>query len=262
LEVKLVNSKIKNIIIYSSIGISSYIFTDVFHEVIGHGGACLLFGHKITLLTSVYFMSKPFSIITDLGGPAANILFGFVSYLVLKYRKNISVLFALLLLNVASYNFFWFAGTVLNSGISKIDDWTFAVKRLNAGGFEKPLLIIASILVYYLFIKLVEAEVKKVNLRFPRFPLKKSIYYSYIAASLAAVIAGLFYNPGRIHASLGALFEMIASVPILFIVNREVKGEEETKNYIPNSKTAIIYGVAAAVLFIAFCLTLGWGITS
>lgn len=95
-------AKTKEIITFSLIGIAAYIFADTIHEVIGHSLACLIIGQHITLLTSVYFRSTPGSVITDLGGPIANLIFGLLMFFVLKHRENMPILtmFLLLLLMV------------------------------------------------------------------------------------------------------------------------------------------------------------------
>ncbi|MCB0541417.1 MAG: hypothetical protein KDE33_28175, partial [Bacteroidetes bacterium] len=61
--------------ISASVGIASYMGADIVHEVIGHGGAALLAGFDITLLTSVYFKSNPVNILISICGPLSNLLF-------------------------------------------------------------------------------------------------------------------------------------------------------------------------------------------
>lgn len=65
----------------ATIGIFSYVVADMIHEVVGHGGTCLILGNKIELLTSVYFKSRPGSILVDLGGPTASLIFGVLAFI-------------------------------------------------------------------------------------------------------------------------------------------------------------------------------------
>lgn len=123
-EIKM-EEKIKSIVTVSFIGIIAYMCTDVIHEVIGHSGTCLILGNKIDLLTSAFFKSSPGSFITDLGGPVSNLLFGVLTYFILKSVVNKSLLSSFFLLNLMSYNFFWFSGTILQSSFSKTGDWTY-----------------------------------------------------------------------------------------------------------------------------------------
>jgi hypothetical protein len=247
-------SKDKILITFSLLGVAAYIFTDIIHEVIGHSGTCLLIGQHITLLTSVYFRSFPGSVITDLGGPLSNLLFVFLIALILKYGKNLSLLTAFLLFLTMSYNCFWFSGTVLQSSFSKTGDWTYAVEKLNIGTLGKPILIFAGITAYYFSIKLVRIFITSISTRFPNFPLRPFIYYSYFAAAVAAIIAGLFFAPDRIHSAFEGLLEMIASLPILFIARDNSKKSDTFYN---KSNPALDFAIC--ILFIVFCLTLGHG---
>ena len=249
------NKKLTSLITFTLIGVAAYMLTDIIHEVIGHGGVCLLIGQKITLLTSVYFRSEPGSVITDLGGPISNLLAGLVLFYILKHRKDLPILTRLLLFLTMSYCFYWFSGTILQSSFSKTGDWTYAVKQLNIGPYGKPLLIILGIIAYHFSIKLSRIHLKKIDLFFTGFPLRQFIFYSYFSAALAATIAGLFFSPNRISAAREGLFEMIASLPILFIIpQKEVKVEaDEIKLY------NFAFNFIVIILFVLFCVTLGKG---
>ena len=248
------NAKIKNIITFSLIGVSAFMFTDIIHEVIGHSGTSLMLGNKITLLTSVYFRSVPGNFIIDLGGPLSNLLFGILIFYILKRNKDLSVLYRLLFLLTMSYNFYWFSGTILQSSFSKMGDWTYTINQLNIGMFGKALLILSSITAYYFSIKLIKAQFIKIKLYFSEFPLRQSIYYSYFAAVIAAVIAGLFFAPARATAAREGALEMIASLPILFIVSRD-----RIKVDAYETKSRLSFNIIIFILFIVFCLTLGQG---
>ncbi|MEO5943590.1 MAG: hypothetical protein ABIP30_07720 [Ferruginibacter sp.] len=247
--------KFKQAITLSSIGVFAYMLADTFHEVLGHGGTCLLLGDKINLLTSVYFKSSSGSFITDIGGPISNLLFGLLLYLFVLMRKDLSALLAFLLFTLMSYNLFWFSGTILQSSFSKTGDWTYLIQQFNIGTFAKPLLIITGIVAYVFSIKLVTVILNKIRIHFPEFPLRQSILCSWFAAASAAVIAGLFFSNDRIHAAFEGLMEMIASLPIIFI---SIKEKIKFTNY--KMRTYFIFNLSVFLLFIFFCFTLGRGI--
>jgi len=248
--------KTNSIIISASIGIVAYMFTDIIHEVIGHSSAALIAGYDITLLTSVYFRSNPTNFIIGLCGPISNLIFGLLLFTFLKYKAIKSPLTKLLLTTIMAYNLFWFSGTIIQSSFSKIGDWTFAIARLNIGTFEKPLLIVFGIIAYLLSIKLVANRLYDLKFNFSGITLKQSTFYAYFLGALAAIVAGLFYAPDRIIASKEGLLEMIASLPILFIVKR-INGEAEQTI---TAETYWIFYVSVCVAYILFCLTLGKGI--
>ena len=245
----------KNKLTFALLGIAAYILADTFHEVIGHGGGCLIVGQHINLISSAFFRSSPGSYITDLSGPIVNLILGSLIFVYLNREKNLPFVYRFLLLLTMAYNLFWFSGTILQSGFSKRGDWTYFISQMNIGTFGKPLLVVAGIAAYYFSIRLVGKQFQLFNSKFSEFPLKKAVHYSYIAAVVAAMIAGLFFAPDRINAAKEGLLEMIGSLPILFI---RIEQKEQTENFGPGNN--IILNVTICLAFVLFCSTLGHGI--
>jgi len=248
--------KVKWIMAITSVGVAAYIIADIFHEVIGHGGTCLIIGNKIDLITSVYFKSNPGSFLTDIGGPISNLLLGLLIHAFLKKRKSLTLISALFLLNIMAYNLCWFSGTILQSGLSKTGDWTYAIKELRIGTLGKPVLVISGALAYLLSIKIIRLHVNRIGHTFAGFPLKQSVVYSYFAAAIAAIIAGLFFKYDRTHAALEGFLEILGSLPFLFTVPGI-----QTKVYNYKLSASSIIPISVFILFIAFCFTLGRGIS-
>ncbi|OQP60605.1 hypothetical protein A3860_32850 [Niastella vici] len=248
--------KVKWIIAMSSVGIAAYILADIFHEVVGHGGTCVIIGHKIDLITSVYFKSTPGSFLTDIGGPIANLLFGLLVHTLLKKQKSLSLLSILFLLNLMAYNLCWFSGTILQSGFSKTGDWTYTIKELNIGALGKPVLIIAGVIAYLLSMKIIRVHVNKIGLIFAEVPLRQSVVCSYFAAAITAIVSGLFFKYDRTHAAIEGLLEMLGSLPIIFIIPGI---QTKVNNY--ELRAGPIVTVSVFILFITFCFTLGRGMS-
>jgi len=247
------SEKNNKLIYLATIGILSYVVADIIHEVVGHGGACLVIGNKIELLTSVYFKSSPGNILVDIGGPIANLIFGGLTFYILT-RTSFAKLF---LFQVTAYNLFWFSGTILHSAISKTGDWTFAVKEIVSEPYGKILLIATGILTYIVILRVLNFYLRFKNIEQQIEPLtKKNIFYSFLFASIAAFVAGLFFQTDRINAALEGLLEMVASLPILFL-------KFKNKSFDTNYKFRPNYYLALTVLifYLFFCLTLGKGIT-
>jgi hypothetical protein len=236
----------QSIINLSAIGAGAFMLADTLHEVVGHGGACLLIGQKVTLITSVYFRSRPGSFVTDIGGPVANLVFGLLIFGILKTTKNLSPLIRVFLMFGMADNFFWFAGTLLQSSFSKTGDWVYAIRELHIGTFERPALIIAAIAAYWISIRMIRPFFTN------EFVSGRPILYAYFAAIAAAVISGLFSEYGRGRSAFEALLEVISALPLLFIVRKRQGGY--------NSRASMGFNVTVLVLFIIFCLTLGRGI--
>ncbi|MFZ1700484.1 MAG: hypothetical protein WBO10_15685 [Pyrinomonadaceae bacterium] len=240
----------EKLITWATIGVLAYIISDIVHEAIGHGGTAILFGNQITLLSSVYFRSEPRNIIDSIGGPIANLCFSIVAFFVLKKAKNIWAI--LFLIHVLTYNLFWFAGTIISSAVFKTGDWTFAIRSLNAGQSDRYILFIAGATIYYLAFRFLNARLRQIVGE--NALTRQDFVFPFLFASISAFVAGLFFSPARLSAGLEGVLEMTASVPILFLslnyVNEDVKPK-------PNS----VYSLSVGILYIAFCLTLGRGMS-
>ena len=242
-----------NLLTLAMTGVLSYMIADIIHEVIGHGGTCLIIGNRINLLTSAYFKSSPGNTFVDIGGPIANLIFGGLAFILLKK----STLPKLLMLQVTAYNLFWFSGTILHSAINETGDWTFAIKEVSSGLSEKFILIVAGLLFYAVFIRILNSYLTDSSYASQHNSLKKQdIAYSFFFATLAAFTAGLFFNSDRIHAAFECLLEMAASLPILFL--RQTAKTNMTNNKYVGS---YFFNLSVCFIFIVFCLTLGKGIT-
>jgi hypothetical protein len=237
----------------ATVGILSYIVSDIIHEVIGHGGTCLIMGNKIELLTSVYFKSSPGNILVDISGPTANLIFGGLTFYILT-RTSFAKLF---LFQVTAYNLFWFSGTILHSVISKTGDWTFAVKEIVREPYAKILLIISGISFYVIILRVLNfyLSIKNGDQQIESLT-RKNIFYSFIFASIASFVAGFFFQSDRLHSALEGLLEMTASLPILFLKFRD-KSIDENYKFRPNH----FFRLTVFILYLFFCLTLGKGVT-
>ena len=143
-----------NLFTLAMIGVLGYMIADIVHEVIGHGGTCLIVGNKVSLITSAYFKSSPGNLLVDNGGPIANLIFGGLAFTLLN-KTNLP---KLLLLHVAAYNLFWFSGTVLHSLVSHTGDWTFAIMEISSGLAGKLILLAAGVSSYALFLRILQSQ--------------------------------------------------------------------------------------------------------
>lgn len=226
---------------------------DILHEAVGHGVTGLLIGNKIDLLTSVYFKSSPGNIIVDIGGPIANLIFGCLTFYMLR-KTSFAKLF---LFQVTAYNLFWFSGTILHSAISETGDWTFALKEITTDPLGKFSLAILGILSYILIIRYLNAYLNvPLKEKQGESLAKQDVFISFLFASTAGLLAGLFFKPDRLHAGLEGLLEMAGSLPILFL---KFRADSLTENH--NFRRRYFFCFTVCVLYIIFCFTLGKGIS-
>jgi hypothetical protein len=111
-----------------ALGVASYIFADLCHEVFGHALVCLLTGRKILLLTSVFFRSEPGSRLVDAAGPCANFLAGALLSIALARGRKFSPPTRFFLVLAMAFNFFWGAGYFLYSGVANEGDWALVIR--------------------------------------------------------------------------------------------------------------------------------------
>jgi hypothetical protein len=96
------------------------------HEAVGHGGACLVNGGEITLLSVIWFRCSPGGTLIDLAGPIAGLIGGLsgLALAALGPRSALRVrLFGLLL---GSFGLFWFSAQMVSQTVSGMDDWQIA----------------------------------------------------------------------------------------------------------------------------------------
>jgi len=237
------------LIFYATVGILAYVIADFIHEVTGHGGTCLLLGNKITLLTSVYFKSTPGNVFVDVGGPVANLIFAFLTLLILNKAKKLFAV--LLLIHLSIYNLFWFVGTILHSSVSKNGDWTFAAQELSIGKYQNYVLATTGILLYVFSTQFLSHRLR--NVVKENGLTKQDFILPFLFASISAFTAGLLFTSDSLHSGLEGLLEMAASIPILFL---RLPYADTNKNYRTDYKLVFAVGI----LYLIFCSTLGHGI--
>lgn len=108
----------------------------VAHEVLGHGGACLVGGGAVMTLTSSLFACSPGLLLADLGGPAANLLMAAACVPLLRGRPPGS-LARLVFVLATAFSVLWLAGCLLESAVAARGDFAYAVRL--AGDAQVPL---------------------------------------------------------------------------------------------------------------------------
>ncbi|MDP4260065.1 MAG: hypothetical protein Q8937_17700 [Bacteroidota bacterium] len=237
------------------IGSLAYMMADTIHECLGHGGTCLLLGHKISLLNSVYFRSNTGNYRVDIGGPIANLMAGVLIYALLQKMRNLSFFAKWLLLHAMVYNLCWFSGTMLESIIKSDGDWSHAANELNLSShITHWLLLLVSVLSYMVFFRMTRSCLVQ---QFQTSPYSKNqlLLYPYLFAVVASFFAGLFFAGDRWNTAIGGVLELVSSLPLLFI-----RFKPGTTSGAHPRPFRVSYITAALILFVVFCFTMGKGI--
>ena len=93
------------------------------HEAVGHGGACLLEGGKIALLSVIWFRCTGGGALTDLGGPIGSLLVGLGGLALAAWGPRLSLQARLFGMVLGSFALFWFSAQLVSEAISRPDDW-------------------------------------------------------------------------------------------------------------------------------------------
>jgi hypothetical protein len=104
--------------------------SDIAHEAMGHGSACLLSGAQITLLNNAFFTCSHFGYYVAVSGPLGNLTVGLIAFfaqIVISGRQPGVRLYALL---VMSFSLFWEAGYLIQAMIKDNGDSVFAYREL------------------------------------------------------------------------------------------------------------------------------------
>src|SRR4051812_16116025 len=122
-----------NLATIACIGALAFIAACVTHEVLGHGGASVVTGGHITLISPVYFRATNGGPITDAAGPISNLVLGGLLFVWLRRREVPPPHLHLFLVATMALNLFWGAALFIYTGISKTDDWAFLLEKAEPG---------------------------------------------------------------------------------------------------------------------------------
>jgi uncharacterized membrane protein len=247
----------------------SYIIADIAHEAIGHGGACLIAGGKITLLTSVYFRSKTHSFITDAFGPLTNLAIGLLLWTLLRRANHFKAYTQLLLLHSMTFNLFWFSWLCFYAGITNKGDFAFDIRGDTELLAWRIFLVVIGILFYRIFLHLIVSVAliifNSFKHNFSKQRLRQLFLIPYLSAGVSALIAVSFFSPHSSDTFIEAInFPMF--FPMLLIpryLRKSIENFHEGINDLDEPfKTKqqmnfIFYGV---IIFTVFCCTMGRGI--
>jgi hypothetical protein len=230
--------------------------SDVAHEAIGHGSACLLSGQRITLLNSAFFHCSGFGRYTAVAGPLGNLTAGLIAFAAqatISARRPALRLYALL---VMAFSLFWEAGYLIQAMIKDGGDTVFAYRELI--GPEtltvRAVAVVIGVMGYFVFARMLRLRAAA----FATAPgrLRLLLRASWATGVAAMVLAASLYSPDRFGAVHDAGLSIVASFPLLF-VGAPTQPPSEAAAPIIRSPGIIAQGLT---VFVAFALTMGRGI--
>ena len=181
----------------------------VAHEALGHGGACLLTGGKVLLLTSVYFRCVPGLPVVDAAGPLMNLSVAAVAMLALRRLRapGDARIFAAL---VVAFNALLGAGYFMFSAITDQGDWAFVLQDLGVA-YPGAWRMLLGVLGAWLYRNALRATS-------PCLPRGAPLAWAYVAGGAVEMASTLFFSGPPLPALREAAQEsLLASAGLLYL---------------------------------------------
>ena len=230
--------------------------SDIAHEAMGHGGACLLSGAQITLLNNAFFTCSHFGHYVAVSGPLGNLTAGLIAFLARRVIPARPPGVRLYLLLVMSFSLFWEAGYLIQAMIKDSGDSVFAYREL-IGPENATVRIVAvaiGIAAYFLFARMLTSGTAV----FASAPGRVALLLrpAWLTGVAAMALAASLFAPDRWGAVHDAALSIAASFPLLF-PRRPAHMLAEFAPPIARHHAVIALG---ALVFVVFALTMGQGV--
>jgi len=130
-ELKVIEIKRKDdLLTVAALGLVAMCVVTFDHEALGHGGACLLLGGHIRLLTSSVFRCDLASPWIDAGGPMLNLIAGALALAARVFIPSRFIKVRFFLILVTAFSFFWEGGYLIHAMHRQDGDLYFFIRSL------------------------------------------------------------------------------------------------------------------------------------
>jgi hypothetical protein len=186
-----------------AIGLVSFIFKNVLHEAVGHGGGCLLVGGVPLTLSTAHFDCGYQSVsgcgvrFVAAAGTLVNFIAAYFFWLAFRSPRVKSPTWRYFFWLAMSGNFFAAAGYPLFSGLIGVGDWVDVVQGFQPAWFWRLLLTLSGLILYVVGVWLSLREIVTLIGSHPTERLGRAFRLTlvpYLAGSTAASIGALL-NP-------------------------------------------------------------------
>jgi hypothetical protein len=240
-----------------AIAIVAYATSDVLHEGVGHGGACLLTGGRPLVLSTVHFDCSADNRVVAAGGTIVNLLAGAVAGMLLR-RTSRSQTLAYFLWLMMAVNLLQGGGYFLYSGVSGIGDWAAFINGLEPKWAWRAGLVIIGAALYTMFIWLAVKELTVfLGASTPERwkQARRLTLVPYLAGGILSCIAGLFNPVGMILVGISAAAASFGGASGLawmwaFLRNPEFPKSTATFAPLGRSHGWIAAGAIVAIVFV------------
>jgi hypothetical protein len=246
-----------------AIALVAYAASNVLHEAVGHGGACLALGGKPLVLSTVHFECGEQAMSTlalrgvAAAGTIANFIVGALALVVFRRADPLLKPHATYFLWLfTTLNLLSGAGYFLFSGVGGIGDWADVARGLMAPQVWRPAMSVFGGALYFLLARQSAQWLHSLagNGEFSMRRSKRLTIPAYIAGGLLCCLAGLFNPVGPVLIAISAAASSFGGASgLLWLTKFLHRGEQSAapgaaldRNY-----TWIVAGCVVSLIFIA-----------
>ena len=245
-----------------AIGLVAGMLSNVLHEGLGHGGACLLSGGRPLVLSTVHFECSADTRLVMAGGTLVNVAAGCVLWALLRLARKASARLRFFLWLAMTINLLAGGGYFLFSGIANIGDWAAFIRGLQPAWAWHVVLTVIGLVSYALFIWFALLELRPLIGSGPdrRRRARRLLIPPYIAGGILACVAGTFNPIGMLLVGISAAAASFGGASGLLWMDNWLRGR-----FIPPGPPAApvtirrswAWIIVSAMLSIAFIVILG-----
>jgi len=180
--------------------------TDILHELVGHGGACVLSGFHPLVVSTVHFECSMDSRFVSAGGTLVNFIAGITFLFAARASRSPSSRFLFWLM--MTFNFLDAGGYFMFSGMANIGDWADVIRGLQPTWAWHVTLTVIGIMSYLYFVRVSLVELQPLlspdqTTRLSR--ARRLLLIPYFTHGVLMTIAGLFNPVGMILVVISAM---------------------------------------------------------
>jgi len=235
--------------------------SNVLHEGLGHGGACLLTGGRPLVLSTVHFECSADTLLVIAGGTLANLAAGCLFWGLLRLARHASVRLRFFLWLTMTINLFEGGGYFLFSGVANIGDWSMFTQGFRPAWAWRVGLTVVGIVSYALFVWFALLELRPLigsDAVERQRRAKRLLIPPYLAGGILSCIAGMLNPVGMVLVAISAAAASFGGTSGLAWMDNWLRfvpvGPETAPATIGRSW---LWLMAAAILSAGFILCLG-----
>jgi hypothetical protein len=250
-----------DILTVTAIALVAYAASNVLHEAVGHGGACVALGGKPNVLSSVHFDCGEDAISALAGrgvaaaGTIVNFIAGAIGLVALRATNPVrKPHFAYFLWLFTTLNLLMGAGYFLFSGVGNIGDWSDVASGTVSPFIWRPAMAALGGALYFLFARRsgqrLGALVGSDDLSMRRS--RRLSVPPYVAGGLLFCVSGLFNPVGPVLIAISAAAASFGGASGLLWLTQFTRGSARSAEpaELKRSYAWIVAGCAAAVIFL------------